>query len=334
MRGERLTILEPVVSNICTRLSRWKNHLLSFGGRLILLKYVMTSLPVYALSFFKVPSGACGLGVRQLREFNTALLGKWCWRMLVDQGGMWYRGLASRYGEVVGRLAVGGRRVSVWWLRCRKFAIGRVRVGGGRGDSGAVSYGCVRRSCWWNAQVYFIILYCTLTFQIRGFGGMMSAVVTLCGFSNRLPTRDNLVARNIIHLDARFCVNGCGEPKTANHLFLACPAFAPLWTRVRSWLGIAPVAEEMLQDHCAQFIASLGGSRTRRSFLQLVWLCCIPVLWHERNNRVFKAVGTTIQQMLDKVKLCTYWWLKAHNVHLGINTHRWWSCPLVCLDID
>lgn len=39
-----------------------------------------------------------GLGVRQLREFNLALLGKWCWRMLVDRGGLWYRVLVARYG--------------------------------------------------------------------------------------------------------------------------------------------------------------------------------------------------------------------------------------------
>jgi hypothetical protein len=27
-----------------------------------------------------------GVGLRRLREFNLALLGKWCWRMLVDPG--------------------------------------------------------------------------------------------------------------------------------------------------------------------------------------------------------------------------------------------------------
>ncbi|GAU33103.1 hypothetical protein TSUD_259540 [Trifolium subterraneum] len=151
---------------------------------------------------------------------------------------------------------------------------------------------------------------------------------------NRLPTKDNLVARNIISLDARFCVTGCGEPETVNHLFLSCPVFAPLWTLVRSWLGIGPANAELLHDHFAQFVGSLGGSRNRRSFLQLVWLCCTSVLWHERNNRVFKAAGTTIQQMLHKVKVCTYWWLKAHNANLSINIHLWWSSPLVCLGID
>jgi hypothetical protein len=31
-----------------------------------------------------------GLGVRQLREFNLTLLGKWCWRTLVDREGLWF----------------------------------------------------------------------------------------------------------------------------------------------------------------------------------------------------------------------------------------------------
>jgi hypothetical protein len=44
-----------------------------------------------------------------MREFNSALLGKWCWRMLVDNLGLWYRVLVSRYGELLGRCRqVGG----------------------------------------------------------------------------------------------------------------------------------------------------------------------------------------------------------------------------------
>lgn len=38
-------------------MSEWKSRNLSFGGRFILLKSVMSSLPVYALSFFKALSG-------------------------------------------------------------------------------------------------------------------------------------------------------------------------------------------------------------------------------------------------------------------------------------
>jgi hypothetical protein len=55
--SRRLGFWEPVVSCIRNRLSGWKSRFLSFGGRLVLLKSVLTSLPVYALSFFKAPAG-------------------------------------------------------------------------------------------------------------------------------------------------------------------------------------------------------------------------------------------------------------------------------------
>jgi hypothetical protein len=53
----RLGFWDPVLARIRSRLSGWGSRFLSFGGRLVLLKSVLTSLPVYALSFFKAPAG-------------------------------------------------------------------------------------------------------------------------------------------------------------------------------------------------------------------------------------------------------------------------------------
>ncbi|KEH35150.1 hypothetical protein MTR_3g081050 [Medicago truncatula] len=141
----RFQFWEPIVNRIKSRLSGWNSRFLSFGGRLILLKSVLTSLPVDALSFFKAPTGwntLCskkehgGLGVRKLKEFNIALLGKWCWRMLVDREGLWYHVLVARYGEVGGRLEVGGRSVSLWWREVGRICDGVSDIGGGWfGDS-------------------------------------------------------------------------------------------------------------------------------------------------------------------------------------------------------
>jgi len=61
------------------------------------------------------PKEEGGLGVRRLGDFNFSLLGKWCWRMMVDKEGLWYRVLKARYGESRGRLKEGGRHSSSWW---------------------------------------------------------------------------------------------------------------------------------------------------------------------------------------------------------------------------
>jgi hypothetical protein len=42
----RLAFWEPVMSTIKYRMSGWQSRFLSFGGRLVLLKSVLTSLPV------------------------------------------------------------------------------------------------------------------------------------------------------------------------------------------------------------------------------------------------------------------------------------------------
>ena len=67
------------------------------------------------------------MGVRRLGEFNTSLLGKWCWRMLIDKEGLWYRVLKARYEELGGRLRERGRHDSLWWRSICRVRGGLVR---------------------------------------------------------------------------------------------------------------------------------------------------------------------------------------------------------------
>ena len=58
--------------------------------------------------------GEC-LGVWRIREFNLALLGKWCLRMRVEKSSLWYKVLVARYWEAGGIIAEEGKFKSVWW---------------------------------------------------------------------------------------------------------------------------------------------------------------------------------------------------------------------------
>jgi len=162
--SRKLSFWKLVIDHIVSRLSSLNHKFLSFGGRSVLLKSIMSSLPVYFLSFFKAPTSiissiesifkrffwrggedfrkiawidwefVCtpkedgGLGVKRVGAFNLSLLGKWCWRMLVDKEGLWYRVLKTRYGEEGGRLKEGGRLCSAWWR-----SLCRLREGVGEG---------------------------------------------------------------------------------------------------------------------------------------------------------------------------------------------------------
>ncbi|MCI14720.1 heat-shock protein, partial [Trifolium medium] len=128
---------------------------------------------------------------------------------------------------------------------------------------------------------------------------------------DRLPTKANLAARGIITPAALPCVTDCGGVESAQHLFLSCSMFGSLWSSVRSWIGFTAVDHQNLPDHFLQFTHSLGDLRERRSFLQLIWLACVWIIWNERNNRLFRNTAKSLPQLLDKVKLHSYWWLKA-----------------------
>ncbi|PNX63908.1 hypothetical protein L195_g053750, partial [Trifolium pratense] len=65
--------------------------------------------------------------------------------------------------------------------------------------------------------------------------------------------------------------------------------------------------------------------------LKLIWLASVWVVWTERNHRLFTGSVSTLHQMMDKIKLFSYRWLKTTSVSLVPDYHSWWSCPLLCL---
>jgi hypothetical protein len=151
---------------------------------------------------------------------------------------------------------------------------------------------------------------------------------------DRLPTRINLARRGIVQAEGAVCVAGCGIEESAAHVFIHCNMLGSLWQHIRAWIGVEGVDPSSITDHFIQFIHYTGPSKARRSFLQLLWLLGIWIIWSERNNRVFNNVETPIVQLLDKVKFHSLWWMKANNAKFVYGLQRWWSDPLICLGID
>lgn len=125
--------LQPLVDKILKRIAGWRGKLLSYAGRLILIKTCLASIPTYLLSFFKFPKWALklinthmvnclwndfeghgkihlanwqlvimkkengGLGVPDLRDLNLALLGSWVKRFIKNEGKLLQKIIQHKY---------------------------------------------------------------------------------------------------------------------------------------------------------------------------------------------------------------------------------------------
>ncbi|KAJ9541035.1 LOW QUALITY PROTEIN: hypothetical protein OSB04_027541 [Centaurea solstitialis] len=134
---KRLDHWKEALDKIQKRLESWKSRFVSFGGRLMLVKSVLGSLPLYFFSMFRAPSGVIkecerlrcrffwgggggegvqkgkvwvkwtntlknykkgGLNIGSLESMNLSLLGKWWSRFLNEKEALWVKVITSLYG--------------------------------------------------------------------------------------------------------------------------------------------------------------------------------------------------------------------------------------------
>ncbi|GKV05619.1 hypothetical protein SLEP1_g17606 [Rubroshorea leprosula] len=144
-RYGKIAFWKPLIDIFSKKLSKWKGRFLSLGGRITLINSVLDSLPVFWMSVYLIPKGTIllldqirrrflwggteggkkinwvkwevvckdkkkgGLGVKDLRKFNMALLGKWWGKLVSEEKGLWKKIIFEKYGRA-------GEH-SYYWLR-------------------------------------------------------------------------------------------------------------------------------------------------------------------------------------------------------------------------
>jgi len=150
---------------------------------------------------------------------------------------------------------------------------------------------------------------------------------------NRLPIKDNLLRRRVLHHEDIICAGGCGCQETTSHLFFRCDFFGSLWHLVYQWIGIIFTPPESVRDHLHQFGHLAGLPRFTHSFLQVIWHADCWVVWKERNNRIFSHTAKDLETLLESVKFLSFAWLKAKRIPSAFSYADWWRHPLLCMGV-
>ena len=132
--SKKVSTWEPMLEKLRTRLNAWGSRYVSLGGRIVLLNSVLNAIPIFFLSYMKIPPKVLrlviriqrdflwggvgggrkicwikwrrichpkskgGLGVRDVMLANMSLMAKWKWRLLQEDLPLWKVVLRDKYG--------------------------------------------------------------------------------------------------------------------------------------------------------------------------------------------------------------------------------------------
>ena len=147
-------------------------------------------------------------------------------------------------------------------------------------------------------------------------------------FLNRLATKDNLQKRNVLDVSLASCAASCGELEDKDNLFCKCDHYGRLWLLISHWLGIDTVFHGELNIHSNQVCALGCFSKNSRTTFTIIWISVLFVIWKDCISRIFHNHFDQLGGLLEKVKLQTYWWLKANYIAFNFDYPFWRHNPL------
>ncbi|GAU43075.1 hypothetical protein TSUD_194290 [Trifolium subterraneum] len=322
---------KPLLMALSSKLGVWRNRFVSLGGRVVLLKSVLNSIPIFYLSFLKMPvkvwkqivrlqrnflwGGAgqerkiawvswdkiCrpknrgGLGIRDLRVVNLALLGKWRWRVIV--GGGTTVASSDWFSEGVARKVGNGSSNAFWfdpWLGGlplkdryhRLFQVSEQCLELVE-NMGSREHGMEDSWVWtldptgsYSVKSAYLAITSVevapepnslLTRVWKSWAPSKVIVLSWQLLQDRVPTRQNLLRRRVLReASLSFCAL-CGDiVESVDHFFITCDCISIFWYNLTRWLGFELVSPSSIASLFEWFLGLGVGTKSRLGWL-LIW---------------------------------------------------------------
>ena len=143
---------------------------------------------------------------------------------------------------------------------------------------------------------------------------------------NRLPTKDELHKRGVI-LHSHLCELCDMDVETNTHLFTGCFFTAEVWYRVEAWCRLNPLLIFDVAD-LMKITSSQPFSKKAKYILRGIVFSTMWSIWIERNDRIFKGNRRRAIEVVESIKMSSYFWFK-HRANLkSLDWVDWCKYPL------
>ncbi|KAL5165238.1 putative ribonuclease H protein [Glycine soja] len=378
-------VWEPLIKKFEAKLSKWNQEFLSMAGKVTLINSVLTALPIYLLSFFKIPQkvvqkvislqrnflwggsqdlkkiawvkweGIClpkevgGLGIKDITRFNVALLGRWLWALSSNQNQLWVRILTSKYG---GWADLNNGRDRPWHSQwCWDLKWRGNLFDHEQGEvvdfmeviSNAQIQPQMQDTLRWTADpsglystrlAYRLLITANTNLPQANIYKTIwrlnipprAAVFSWRLIKNRLPTRHNLLKRNV-PIQEHTCPLCGSYQEEAGHLFFNCKLTSGLWWESMRWNRMVGPLAASPASHYAQFCDGFGAGKNQNRWHRW-WIALKSSIWKHRNFLIFQGKRFEPPKVLEDALFLMWSWLKSKDKNF-CTSFNYWSSNLV-----
>ena len=343
--ASRLTISQfsPMIDKISGYISAWAGANLSYAGRTELVKSVLQGVECFWLSILPIPagvrekvvqlcrnflwSGKCtankkplvawkevtlpkiegGLGIRNTKAWNKALLSKTLWDIQAKKDSLWVQWVHQIYMN----------NGSFWEYKTKHGDSPLIKQVIALRDEiiaaeNSVEEAIQRINQWSpNGQIQSKLAY--EFFRPKGAKLIWPkliwhSVITpkhsfilWLGIKDRLLTRDKLQG----FTEDQVCPLCRSEEETINHLFFQCRVGNQVWTHIKSWLGITR-AMQTIKASVKWMIKEARGTGLQAKVKRISLACTVYHLWEARNQKIFEGKSNQPEAIVRRIQIQVY----------------------------
>ena len=340
--ASRLTIAQfsPLMDKISDYISAWAGASLSYAGRTELIRSVLQGVECYWLTILPIPTGVrkkitqlCrnflwsgratvnkkplvawkevtlprhegGLGIRNSKAWNKALISKTLWDIQAKKDSLWVQWIHHIYMS----------RISFWEYKNKHEDSPLLKQIIALRDEIIEVEGSMQNAiiCLtkWAPDGYLRSSFAYEFFRPKRAKNTWSklvwhrAITPKYSFILWLGLKDRLLTRDKLHdfVEDLACPLCLAENENIDHLFFSCRIGKQIWEAIKRWLGITR-AMHTLKAAVKWLIKEARGTGFPATFKRISLACTVYHIWMARNKRVFEGKIDLPESIIRRIQI-------------------------------